>query len=156
METYEMNNLRELVDEFVDELLITYKQLLIKDGKSATGNLIKSLKNTGTAVDGDKIQGNIEIADYWKYVENGRKPGKFPPPNKILNWVETKSLPRPESSLSERKSLSYLIGRKISKEGIKPGNQFSTALNLTWDKMGPKINEAVGMDLEKYIKNILL
>jgi len=152
----DFNNLETIVNEFIDELINNYKYLLQKDKKSASGNLINSLKNNGITVENNELKGNIEIAEYWKYVENGRRPGKFPPPNKIFDWTKQRALPMVKASVKERESFSFLVGRKISKEGIKPGNQFNTALEMTWQKLGEKINAAFGTDIEKYMKNIVL
>lgn len=101
----------------------------------------------------------ISLADYYMYVDQGRKPGgKFPPPDVIRQWIINKNL-AVRSGESERtakmvigtkrknakdiligeykgesyqglsmnmkqgqllKSLTYLIGRKIAREGIEP------------------------------------
>ena len=150
------DNLETFVNNFVDELIANYKYLLQRDKKVASSSLINSVKNNGVTIKNNEIQGNISIADYWKYVENGRRSGKFPPPNKIFDWAKQRSLPRVKASVRERQSFSFLVGRKIAKEGIKPGNQLNEALEMTWHNLGDKINTAVGIDLEKYVKNMVL
>jgi hypothetical protein len=36
------------------------------------------------------------LPEYWKYVEDGRKSGKYPPLETIKKWIEVKPvLPRP-------------------------------------------------------------
>lgn len=64
--------------------------------------------------------------DYWKFVEQGRSPGKQPPQEKMLEFVQKKNImPKPyqlksgKSVLPTQKQLAFLIGRKIGKEGIK-------------------------------------
>lgn len=59
---------------------------------------------------------NLEIGSTkgWIMVlEDGRPPGKFPPPDAIVKYVNDKILP---NGLTE-KSLAFLIGRKISEKG---------------------------------------
>lgn len=69
--------------------------------------------------------GELEITfnmpEYWKYIELGRGPGKFPPPPAILDWITKKNiLPRPINNITPTNNqLAYLIGRKISREGTQ-------------------------------------
>lgn len=150
---FKFTNLQNALDKFVNDFIDTYKNILIRDNKKASGNLIKSIKSLSIDFTSSKLSGSISLADYWKYVEYGRKPGKFPPPNKILDWVKIKPiLPRPINGIKPtEKQLAFLIGRKISKYGIKAGNQFSEALDLVWAKDEKMISEAISMDLNEEI-----
>lgn len=147
--TLNFERTNNLLKQFIDDFMNTYKSLLIKDGKNASGNLIKSLKNYSIRFEYDSIVGEIEIAPYWKYVEYGRKPGKFPPPQAILSWVESKSLPRPVSGLKQqtKEQFAYLVARKIAREGIQPGNQFQEALRLAWTRWEGPISDAISLDI---------
>jgi hypothetical protein len=82
-----------------------------------------------------------------EYIEEGRKPGKAPPPDVLLKWVRRKGLggnalsiktrralvvgirrtfsrkegklrTRAQSLLAKQKSIAFLIGRAIAKEGL--------------------------------------
>lgn len=56
------------------------------------------------------------IGSTWAYItvlEDGRKPGKFAPPEVILRWVEQK----PITSDISKKSLAFLINRKLKEKG---------------------------------------
>ena len=157
MEATELTpNLTNILNEFIDTFLDNYRYLLERSGKSKTGTLVNSLKNLGVTTNGSTIEGNISIAEHWKYVENGRRPGKFPPQNKIFDWARSKSLPRPNASITERNQFAFLVARKISELGIKSGGQFSEALDLTWQKLGPKISEALGDDIGDLLENVTL
>lgn len=152
--TISFENLQKALNLFINDFIITYKGLLIRDDKKATGNLIKSLKPIQIEFSNNKMQGLIDIASYWKYIEYGRRPGKFPPVNKILDWIKVKPVvPRPMNGLkpSTEKQLAFLISRKIARDGIKPGNQFSEALRLSWDKYESQISDAINKDLDKYV-----
>lgn len=150
---FKFTNLQNALDKFINDFIDTYKNILIRDNKKASGNLIKSIKSLSIDFTSSKLSGSISLADYWKYVEYGRKPGKFPPPNKILDWIKIKPiLPRPINGIKPtEKQLAFLIGRKISKYGIKAGNQFSEALDLVWAKDEKMISEAISMDLNEEI-----
>lgn len=82
-------------------------------------------------VEVDEEGGRLWAADYFKYLVLGRGPGKFPPPDKMLDFVHKNPDILAEArtrfkNISE-KSLAFLIGRKIAKKGTdiflgkKPG-----------------------------------
>ena len=50
---------------------------------------------------------------YFTVLETGRKPGKQPPLDPILKWIQAKNI---TTDIKDR-SLAYLISRKIGKEG---------------------------------------
>lgn len=152
--TLTFENLQTALDAFIDNFIDTYKGLLIRDDKKATGNLIKSLKPVSIDFVDNKYTGSISLASYWKYVEYGRrKGGKFPPFNKILEWVKVKPvIPRPINGIKPtEKQLTFLICRKIARDGIEPGNQFKEALNLTWARNEKRISDAITEDLNEAI-----
>lgn len=78
-----------------------------------------AVNDTGTAADSIfyRIEdGRIIIGSTWNYIqvlEDGRKPGKFAPPEVIEKWVESKPI---RSDIST-KSLAFLINRSIAEKG---------------------------------------
>jgi len=146
-------NLEKAINDFVSDFVDTYKGLLIRDNKKATGDLIRSIKPIEIQFETNSYSGSISLANYWKYVEYGRRPGKFPPPNKILDWVKIKPvIPRPVNGIKPtEKQLAFLISRKIARDGIEAGNQFKEALDLTWAKNKNKISDAISIDLQSNI-----
>lgn len=126
-------NLEKAINDFISDFINTYKGLLIRDNKKATGNLIRSIQPIEIQFETNKCSGSISLAHYWKYVEYGRRPGKFPPPNKILDWIKIKPvIPRPVN-------------------GIEAGNQFKEALDLCWAKNKNMISDAISIDLQANI-----
>jgi hypothetical protein len=92
-------------------------------------------------------------------IEEGRKPGKAPPPDVLLKWVRRKGLggnalsiktrralvvgirrtresgtgrlrTRAQSLLAKQKSIAFLIGRKIAKEGLPRSTGFKPSHKL--------------------------
>jgi hypothetical protein len=92
-------------------------------------------------------------------IEEGRKPGKAPPPDVLLKWVRRKGLggnalsiktrralvvgirrtrergtgrlrTRSQSLLAIQKSIAFLIGRKIAKEGLPRSSGFKPSHRL--------------------------
>lgn len=146
----QFTNVYNVLDKFIKDLAETYKSSLIRDGKKATGNLIKSIKPMPIEIISSKYVASISVADYWKWVENGRKAGgKFPPPGVILKWIEDKPiLPRPINGITPSKNqLSYLIGRKIAEKGIKPGNQLNNTLNNVYQRYEKLFADAIEADI---------
>lgn len=146
-------NLEKAINDFISDFINTYKGLLIRDNKKATGDLIRSIKPIEIEFSNNKMSGSISLANYWKYVEYGRKPGKFPPQNKILDWIKIKPvIPRPVNGIKPtEKQLAFLISRKIARDGIEPGNQFKEALDLCWAKNKNTISDAISIDLQSNI-----
>ena len=146
------NNLQQVLDDFTKDVAETYKSLLLRDGKNATGELISSIRPmTPELVDGT-FQCSLSLAPHWKYVENGRKAGKFPPIDNILEWVKVKpQLTRPNRLDRKElapKQLAFLVARKIATKGIQPGNQLSEALDIVYARWKDRIDAAITADIE--------
>lgn len=94
------------------------------------GGIVNNIRSKNVTKYGPmRNTGETEKSIFWRYdgknaivgstkgwitvLEDGRPPGKFPPPDAIKNYVSDKLVP---SGMSE-KSLAYLIGRKISEKG---------------------------------------
>ena len=146
------NNLQQVLDDFTKDVAETYKSLLLRDGKNATGELISSIKPmTPEIVDG-AFECSLSLAPHWKYVENGRRPGKFPPIDNILDWVKTKpQLARPNRLDRKEitpKQLAFLVARKIATKGIQPGNQLEEAMDIVYARWKDRIDAAITADIE--------
>lgn len=103
------------------QLVVTNaKSILLKNKKIATGALYNSVRYT---VDSKgKIQ--FIFAEEGKYVQSGRRRGaRFPPPAPILRWIKAKGIKgrdRTTGRFITDRSLTFLISRGISENGIKP------------------------------------
>lgn len=152
-------NTEKACEDFINDFIKNYKSFLIRDDKKATGNLIKSIEPIEIEIKNSQINGYISLANYWKYVEYGRKKGgKFPPVDKILKWIIVKPvIPRPKNGIKPtEKQLAFLISRKIARDGIEAGSQYEEALNKTWEQHKDRISNAITMDIEDNINLIML
>lgn len=149
-ETLKYENLIRVLNEYGQELVNLYKNKLAANNVNASGDLSNSvkylLKNKNNIYEID-----LELADYWKYVENGRKAGKFPPISKIENWVKVKHiLPTAyRGKLPTEKQLAYLIARKIARKGIQPRPLLANSIEELNRIYFDKIEEALSIDLQK-------
>ena len=104
----------------------------------------------------------FDLPPYFHFAENGRRPGKFPPPDVILKWVQFKRLvPRPgrDGKVPSTNQLVYLISRKIATKGTEGKHLFEKTLddqnleNLA-DKLVELITAEFKKEIEKYIESI--
>ena len=118
------------VFEICQSITQAIKDTISKKRLDATGNLSNSIE-THFDIEGETYSVIIELADYWKYVEDGRGPGKFPPPDQIKDWIRFKRIvPSAQSSrkVPSTEQLAYLIGRKIATQGTKATHFLSETL----------------------------
>lgn len=81
--------------KIMEDFLYQYMEDSLKTNHTASGNLATSGKYT-IDVKGKVYNISFSFADYFHWAEYGRKPGKMPPVEKILEWVKIKPvLPRP-------------------------------------------------------------
>lgn len=157
LENIELNNVRKILDEYCAAFKNLYKGKLIRDNKKATGNLINSVE-TEIKISGTSITIVLNVADYYKFVENGRKPGKFPPVIAIKQWIKDKPIiPREDDNghLPTENQLAFLIGRKIANEGIKAGNQLKDTVKELNNIYLEKLKAALIADFGIYQMKIL-
>ena len=149
------NNLQQVLDDFTKDVAETYKSLLLRDGKNATGELISSIKPMTPELVNGTFECSLSLAPHWKYVENGRRPGKFPPIDNILDWVKAKpQLARPNRLDRKElapKQLAFLVARKIATSGIQPGNQLEEAMDIVYARWKDRIDAAITADIETVI-----
>lgn len=110
----------DVLNRYGELLVNDYKDRLDRENITASGILrdsVKYLVNYNDSV----MELNLSLEDYWYYVENGRKAGKFPPIDKILSWIKAKPIiPEPyNGKLPTEQQLAFLISRSIAENGIE-------------------------------------
>ena len=145
------DNLLNALSEYKNAVAVHYKDRLVADDKKATGQLINSI-STEIKVGSDTFEVVLNVVDYFRYVEEGRKPGKFPPVDKILSWIRVKPvIPRPiNGKLPTEQQLAFLIGRKIATEGIEAGHQLRDTVQAINAEYIPKLEQALQEDFDAY------
>ena len=101
----------------------------------------------------------FDLPQYFPFAENGRRPGKFPPPDAILKWVQFKRLvPRPgrDGKVPSTNQLVYLISRKIATKGTEGKHLFEKTLDdQNLDKLADKLVELITAEFEKEIEKYI-
>ena len=101
----------------------------------------------------------FDLPQYFHFAENGRRPGKFPPPDAILKWVQFKRLvPRPgrDGKVPSTNQLVYLISRKIATKGTEGKHLFEKTLDdPNLDNLADKLVELITAEFEKEIEKYI-
>ena len=150
--------LTEVLEEATEFLTYAAKSRL--PGDYSIRENIKFVLN----IDNDSFTIDFHAPDYWKYVDGGRKPGKFPPVNSLISWIRKRNItPRalPSSKTSVPSTpptinqLAFLIGRKISREGIKGNRFYELTVEEFKKEFTQKIEDAITEDIENQLDEFL-
>ena len=101
----------------------------------------------------------FDLPPYFHFAENGRRPGKFPPPDAILKWIQFKRLvPRPgrDGKVPSTNQLVYLISRKIATKGSEGKHLFEKTIDdPNLDNLADKLVELITAEFEKEIEKYI-
>lgn len=114
----------------------------------------KKLGNTeNVTVTVGELEVILHLPPYWMYLENGRGPGRFPPPEAIRNWIEVKHIvPRGDTTVPQ---LTYLISRKIAREGTRGKHALEGTVDFIKNEFFPQLYLAIGQDVGNNISKIV-
>ena len=125
----------ETIQKWCDETRFKILDEYRNSGREASGEFGRSLETSiGTTPKGYSVKILGAKQAYW--MENGRKPGGFPPIKSVREWIKFKGIVA--NGISEN-SLAYLIARRIANEGYKGKPLVSNVLTDSW------IKELLGM-----------
>lgn len=119
------DKLLDILGEFGHKLNDDLIKSLDKNGVTGGGGTASKLAGSIKFVfltGGDEQGIGITMADYWEYVENGRRPGKKPPLDKIIAWIKWKNIQfKPLSQKAKEASIGkkHPIKPKSIEEKIK-------------------------------------
>jgi hypothetical protein len=108
-----------------------------------------------TEYNGNLFELYFNLPDYYIFAENGRRPGKFPPPDAILKWIQFKRLvPRPgrDGKVPSTNQLVYLISRKIALHGTEGKHLLQQTIDETYDNLVDRLVEAITNQIENELE----
>ena len=125
--------------QFGDDYVRVLAKELRSAGKSASGKLIRSL-DYRLSDEAGAIHFIFDANDYFTYVDEGRRPGSYPPIQALDKWARIKGI---------SKTAVFAIAKSIYKFGIKPANIFEKsqrkAMNgKIFDDLEDNIGDNVG------------
>lgn len=145
--------LANVLYEFAVEVRNLYQDNLILNNRIASGNLLNNIEFKFKTSDLN-YSVIFSMEDYWWYVENGRKAGKWPPIDKILDWIKIKPIlpyPDDDGNLPTPKQLAFLIARKIGEEGTQGTGDLSYSIETVFERYRQRIYEAIYSDVDEAI-----
>jgi len=125
--------------KYSGKVLENYKKIVAEEMKR---QLNKPNSRLSKSIEGRKLRGKdgfgIYMNEYGVNVNQGRTAGKFPPVDKIKDWIIRNNI-QPKTFESTKPSalsqLAYLIGRSIAQKGILPVRFIDIAI----EKIEPKL-----------------
>lgn len=140
-----------VLNEFAHSIVDTYKD---KIQQYSSGRLYNSI-TFKTAITGKGLKVTIRLADYWQYIEYGRRKGaRMPPIKAIKDWIEVRNIvPRPvklsngKTEIPTTESLAYIIARSISRKGIKARPYMQQSIDENMDAFLRDLSIAVESDI---------
>lgn len=156
--SYKFSRTESLLNSFAQTIVNRYKD---KISEYASGKLYKTIDYTITSQN-DSYLVTINLEEYWKYIEKGRRPGaKMPPVEAIEKWINIrKILPRPVTLKSGKQrvptvqQLAYVIARSISRNGIAPRPFMRETIEDTLNDFSSKLTAAVREDVLENLDNL--
>lgn len=150
-------HLMQVLAEYGEAVKKAYKHNLTEEGHDASSALNRSVEFRVNFTERGFMQTyqvSLLLEQYWKYLEYGRGPGKFPPIDKIREWVRVKPvIPYPDSRgrLPSIKQLAFLIARKIAREGTPRTDLLHRTVEEINREYHDKIRDAFRQDLGEYM-----
>lgn len=146
------DNVRRVLEEFGVAVRNLYQDNLVRSDALATGALLNTAESR-VVVDGREFLVQLTLQDYWKYLEHGTPP-HWPPTSALLRWIRVKPvIPRSDSRgrIPSERSLAYLIGRKIAREGTEGRHNLRDALQRVNAEFAGRLEEALRQDVGKWV-----
>lgn len=122
-ELFNPTELMGVLQDLARDVKDNYKEHLELHGRRASGTLLDSIY-TQVEVRGSRYIVWINMADYWKFVEEDTKP-HWPPLDAILSWIRVKPIiPRPDANgkIPTPATLAFLIGRAMAGKSPNQAN----------------------------------
>lgn len=170
-----MLNIQEELDKFKDYVIQQSKSNLTRLKKNSSKSLYNSIKGEAKAMP-NSFYLNFEMEPYGKFIDkgvNGKKTTystpysyktKMPPPSKLDKWIVRKGLaPRNKgkftgrtiNSVGFKKSIQFLIARKIFMYGIKPSLFFTKPFEKAYKDLPDQLVEKYGLDALELFKHTI-
>lgn len=160
METkVDYKNTMQVLTEFGNAIIDSYKEKLGSKGYQ-DGKLFNNIVLKGVTENKGNFTISIDLKEYWKYIEYGRRAGaKRPPIEVIEKWIDVKEIKsRPltlksgKTIIPNTKSLAFIIARSISRKGIKPRPYMKNSIDEMKKIFIERIKDAIAKDLKMIIE----
>lgn len=120
----------EILNKIISQFQNYYKQMIISSGHNASGNLANT-QSFDVSYDNNVWTITLKMADYWKWLEYGRRPGKMPPAEALMQWIKVKKvLPRSRKTgrFLPHKQAAFAMAKSIAKRGLPATHLLSKSM----------------------------
>jgi hypothetical protein len=93
----------------------------------------------------------FKAKDYWRFVDEGRKKGKYVPIAPLVKWARVKL----GLSGDEARGAAFAISKSIKKKGIKATNIFTDAIKEFKRDIEPLKSNELKQDVSAFIREAL-
>lgn len=167
-ELFELTNTERVLWELAADMKKQYQAQLREHDRIASSELYRSVQQN-VRVEGNTYIVELNLAEYWQYVEYDTKP-HWPPHDVILKWIKVKKIvPRPDSQgrIPTPKQLAFLIARAMAGKSPNQANcknpnggttgthDLETARAQVLDRWMDRLREAIGQDAIVYVTKLL-
>lgn len=153
--------LHDILDKFGTDLNQDLIESLRKKGVTHGGGQDSSLAGSiAFKVYGDGLSGGVvfTMADYWEFVEYGRKAGKMPRIDAIMDWIRVKGIIpklRPKAAKKAKTLKNKTVRKSFKERSIDAGvKSLAFAIAKTIEKKGTI--KRFGYKGSKFISEVLL
>ena len=130
-----------VADDFGEALVDDLKFQIANKDKFATGNLADTMYHEAKSANGKAVV-MVFAADYFRFVEKGRKPNsKMPPDQPIRKWVRVRGVTSRDGQFISENSKVFLIRRSIARKGIKGIFIINPTINKITEEFIPKYSK---------------
>lgn len=149
-----MNIELDKIEQMAQGILTQFKKILADEKINASSSLSKSA-DIAIELNGNKLVISLLLEPYWRWVEYGRRPGKFPPPDAIKDWIKIKSVvPKPyNGKVPNTNQLAFMIGRKIAMIGTEAKHPIQKTV---WSKETDIILDNIREEITNQLRQHLL
>lgn len=136
------------IENLLEGVRKAYQQDQIDKGIRASGKSSASMRK-----EVKPNEGTLYGVKYFFQQRFGRRPGKFPPVDDILNWIREKGI-RPRDNKTTERQLAFLFARKIAQKGTDIFTKKRPALNVDEQikELMAVFMKSVGQELKAKIK----
>ncbi len=108
--------MERIAEEFVGE----YRATLMQRAITPAPAIVETMTAAASANE-QGISLEVTLNAYWRWIEHGRGPGKQPPLDNIIEWVNKTQLQNEAAGEGmTARQMAFLIARKIGREGTEP------------------------------------
>lgn len=128
----------------------------VRNMKVKTGDLYNSINVVYSQQNNEIV---VSMLDYWQFVNDGRRPGKYVPIKPLMKWIRTKGFNKNKKSGKFEKfnikGMAFAISKNIQKFGIAPTYFYDKAFEVFELEFENESIKALGIDVETFFDKVV-